>query len=105
LVTTEQKYRALYIKTCKDDSSTNGVNGTRSGLSTATLNGFLLLTATNRSTKITGNALLRFHGNNGCADVSQCYVVRTLPILFDPPSHMKRRYPEISHITHSLLAS
>ena len=65
-------------------------------------NGFLMLTATSRSTKITGNALLRFHGNNGCANVSECYA---MPILFDQPSHIKRRYPEISHVGHSLLES
>jgi hypothetical protein len=45
------------------------------------LSGFILLTATCRSTTIDN---VVFHGNNGHANVPRYYVIRTLPLLFVP---------------------
>jgi hypothetical protein len=62
----------------------NGANGTHYCVSMATLNGFVLLTATVHD-EYSGSELLRFHDNNGFARAPQCYVMCTLPILFPSP--------------------
>jgi hypothetical protein len=42
-----------------------------------TFNTFIFLTHKNLH-----NTLLRFHGNNGCANAAQYYVTRTVPLVF-----------------------
>jgi len=34
---------------------------------------------------------LLFHCNNGCTNVPQCYVIRTLPVLLNVCFHMVRK--------------